>query len=229
MSRAPSSTRARKRKSRSTKSGTVESAPDPVPPSPALPEAEATAHAGPSPGPVEGIRVRSACAQDAAAIGALGLYLGRAQESLGGEWALSDGAGERFARSIPAILGNPRSLCLVAEMEIEGSWRPAGFLLAAVKLRSSAYRESVSGEIVALHVAPDATGRGAGTALVGEAFAWMRLRGIAEAETTIPVSDAASAAFWRSVGFRESSTTFRASPGPSPVSEPAPDPRPRPS
>jgi GNAT superfamily N-acetyltransferase len=107
-------------------------------------------------------------------------------------------------------------------MEIEGAWRPAGFILASVKLRSSVYQESVSGEISAIHVAPDATGRGVGTALVGEALDWMRKRGITEAETTIPTADPAVCGFWRAMGFQGSSVTYRLAVAPAPVTDPAP-------
>jgi GNAT superfamily N-acetyltransferase len=216
MSRTPSATRSRRGKSAKSQ--------DAMPVTTASP----AAGGGPSPRPARTIRVRSACASDCAAIAALWLEMARTHEPLGKEWNLAEGAGERFARSIPALLGNPRSLCLVAEMEIEGSWRPAGFLLASVKLRSSAYQESVSGEITAIHVAPDASCRGAGTALVGEALGWMRKRGIAQAEAAIPAADRGTCAFWQALGFRENTISYRIAVEPAPVTEPAPAPAPGP-
>jgi GNAT superfamily N-acetyltransferase len=170
--------------------------------------------------------VRSASAADAAVLGALWGEMARTCEPFGEEWTLSDGAAERFAQSVPERVGNPRSLCLIAEIEIDGASRPAGFLLASVKLRSSAYRESVVGEIAAIHVAADAVGRGVGTALLGQALEWMRKRGIAHAETTAPVPDSATGAFLRAMGFRESASTFRAALGPAPADAPISGPLP---
>lgn len=154
------------------------------------------------------IRVRASTPADAAVVSALWLELGRLQEGKGKEWALAEGAAERFARGVQAAAGNPRSIYLIAEAEIGGGWKVAGFLHARVVLRSSVYRESVVGEIAEVHVASDARGRGAGTALAGAALDWFRKRGIASVLATIDAGNAGARSFFESLGLRESAAVL---------------------
>src|SRR6185295_426302 len=117
---------------------------------------------------------------------------------------VSEGAAERYAKGVAAAAGNPRMIYLVAEMEIDGAWRIAGFLHAAVKLKNSVYRESVAGEISAVCVAPDACGRGVGSALIAAAMDWFRKRDIAHVEALVAAGNGSARAFLEAGGFRES-------------------------
>jgi len=152
--------------------------------------------------------VRATTPADAAAVAALWKELSRLHIPLGEEWAVAEGAAERYARGVAAAAGHPRSLFLVAEMERDGAWRVVGFLHAAVKLRSPVYRESVVGEIPAICVLPGASGRGVGTALVDAAMDWFARRGIAQVEATVAYGRPEGRAFFRASGFRDSSVTL---------------------
>ena len=173
----------------------------------APPPAAAIAWRGPQPGlstcPVS---VRATTQANAAAVAALWMELCRLHEGLGAEWALAEGAAERYARGVAAAAGNPRMIFLVAEMEVGGAWRIAGFLHAVVKLRSSVFRESVVGEIPAICVAADSAGRGVGSALVAAAMDWFQKRGLTHAEAPVAASNTPARAFFRSSGFRESAS-----------------------
>jgi ribosomal protein S18 acetylase RimI-like enzyme len=154
------------------------------------------------------VAVRACTPSDGPAVAALWSELSRIHARFGEEWAISEGAPERYARTVAAGAGNPRLIYLVAEMEIGGAWRVAGFLHAAVKLRSSLYRESVVGEIPAVCVAPDACGRGVGSALVVAAMEWFRTRGITHVETVVAQGNASGLAFWRASGFKDSASVL---------------------
>jgi len=154
------------------------------------------------------VSVRAVASGDAPAVAALWSELNRLHEPLGEEWAVADGAAERYARSVSAAAGNPRAIHLVAEMELDGAWRVVGFIHAAVKLRSSVYKESVVGEIPAICVAADAVGRGVGSALVAAAMDWFRHRGIARVETVAAHQNGPARGFWRAAGFRDSAVVY---------------------
>jgi GNAT superfamily N-acetyltransferase len=154
------------------------------------------------------VKVRSATAADAPALSALWMELNRNLASVGKEWEITEGAGERIARSVQAGVANPRSLYLVAEMEIDGSARMAGFLHATVKLRNPVFRQSVVGEIAAIFVPTDASGQGVGTALVTAAMDWFRRRGIENIETLIAATDSRGRAFYEAAGFHQSALVF---------------------
>jgi ribosomal protein S18 acetylase RimI-like enzyme len=140
---------------------------------------------------------------DGPAVAALWMELCRLHRGLGADWALAEGAAERYAKSVAAAAGNPRTIFLVAEMQVGGEWRIAGFLQAAVKLRSSLYQESVVGEIPAICVAPDSVGRGVGSALVAAAMDWFRNRGLTQVETSVAAVNMPARAFFRASGFEE--------------------------
>jgi ribosomal protein S18 acetylase RimI-like enzyme len=143
---------------------------------------------------------------DAPAVAALWMELCRLHQGMGEEWTLAEGAAERYAKGVAAAAGNPRMIFLVAEMEVRGEWRIAGFLQAGVKLRSSVFQESVVGEIPAICVAPDSVGRGVGSALVAAAMDWFRNRGLAHVETSVAAANTPARAFFRSSGFQESAS-----------------------
>ena len=100
-------------------------------------------------------------------------------------------------------------------MEVGGAWRIAGFLHAAVKLRSSVFAQSVVGEIAAIRVAPDCLGRGVGSALVTAAMDWFHRRGLTHVEAPVAAANIPARAFFRASGFRESSALLWAEVPPS--------------
>lgn len=180
---------------------------------PQTPAAERKPFAAPSAeGLIKGAcTVRASTAADAPAIAALWKELSRSQSLFGEEWAIVEGSAERYAKGAAAAAGNPRSIYLVAEIDIGspshgGRWQLVGFIHATVRLRNSAFEHSVVGEISAISVAPDATGRGVGAALVAAAMDWLSRRGITRVEATAPASNIAARAFLQNQGFRDSAT-----------------------
>jgi GNAT superfamily N-acetyltransferase len=145
---------------------------------------------------------------DAPGLSALWMELYRALADHGKEWELVEGAAERLARGVQTAASNPRALYLIAEMEVDGHPRMAGFLHAAVKLRSPVFRESVVGEIPAIFVAADCTGKGAATALLGAAMDWFRQRGITTVETAVAPPGSPARDFFIGAGFRESAAVL---------------------
>ena len=163
--------------------------------------------------------VRVSTSQDAPAVAALWMEMNRLRAPLGEEWAVVDGAAERYGQQMASSKKNTRTDFLVAELEIEGTWRIAGFMHVLVKLRSSHFRESVVGEVAAICVAPDACGRGVGSSLIVAAMEWFRKRSITHVETTAAAGNHPARTFFRESGFRESASVMWAPVPPDPLPE----------
>ncbi len=161
--------------------------------------------------------VRLATAADAPAVAVLWADLLRDHASLGEEWALGDGAMERYAQMVASAAVNSRLLYLVAEMEVEGKMRVVGYLHGSVKLRNSVYRESVVGEVPSICVAREFQGRGIGSGLVAAATEWFAKRGITRVETLAAAANTPARAFWRGRGFRDSAAVMWAEIPPAPA------------
>src|SRR5262245_31524910 len=182
------------------------SATEPAPATPVAPRASNGA-----------ITVRSAMPSDAPALRALWMELNRALAAKDKEWELAEGAAERLARGVQTAASNPRALYLLAELPHKGAARMAGFLHATVKLRSPVFRESVVGEISAIFVASDSSGKGVATALLGAAMDWFRQRGITTVETTVAPPQSPTREFFLAAGFRESAAVLVAGVPPAPA------------
>jgi len=152
------------------------------------------------------VAVRATTPADAAAIAALWSSLSRFHATFGDEWAVSEGAAERYARAVAAAAGRPNLLYLAAEIQIDGKWRLTGFLHAAIKTRGPVYHETIVGEIPEVCVVPSACGRGIGAELICAAMDWFRKKGVAHVEATIPAGNLAARAFFGACGFRESAS-----------------------
>ncbi len=76
-----------------------------------------------------------------------------------------------------------------------------GFCIARVLRRPGIFEETERGEIEALYVRPEARRRGVGSALVGEACAWLLGRGLSRVELQVETGNPEGQAFWRSIGF----------------------------
>ncbi len=201
MTRAHAATRAKRARTRPADSGAA-GRPD-------APGRDAAA-AAPAPACPATVRVRPACPADVSRVGAQWLELSRAQEQAGAEWLLADEAADRIGRAAQAAPSNPRTLCLVADVEEAGALRPAGFLHATVKTRSPIYRDSVVGEIAAVHVEKEFSGRQVEFALIRAALDWFAKRGIGQVEATLPSALDAAREPFLATGFRESASVLRA-------------------
>ncbi len=152
------------------------------------------------------VAVRATTPADATAIAALWSALSRLHATFGEEWAVGEGAAERYARAVSAAAGRPNLLYLAAEVQIEGEWRFVGFLHAAIKTRGPVYREILVGEIPEVCVVPGACGRGIGAELITGAMDWFRKKGVSHVEAAIPAGNLAARAFFSACGFRESAS-----------------------
>ncbi len=167
--------------------------------------------------------IRPATAADAPAVAFLWADLLRSHASLGEEWALGEGAVERYAEMVAAAAVNSRLLYLVAEMEVDGKMRVVGYLHGFVKLRNSVYRESVVGEIPSICVASEFQRRGIGSALAAAAAEWFANRGITRIQTVAAAASAPARAFWRGRGFRDHAAVLWAEVPPGPAGDADPN------
>jgi len=77
----------------------------------------------------------------------------------------------------------------------------AGFCIVRVDQAPPIHEETGRAEITDLGVRPGARRAGLGRALVGEAMAWARERGVERVEIRVAAANSEGQAFWRAVGF----------------------------
>lgn len=77
----------------------------------------------------------------------------------------------------------------------------AGFALSVVSVRPGFFAETRRGEVAHLFVRPDQRLHGVGRALVGDAFAWLRSRGVIRVAIQVDRDNAEGRAFWQRLGF----------------------------
>jgi len=77
----------------------------------------------------------------------------------------------------------------------------AGFCIVRVDQAPPIHEETERAEITDLGVRPGARRAGLGRALVGEAMAWARERGVERIEIRVAAANSEGQAFWRAVGF----------------------------
>ncbi len=112
--------------------------------------------------------------------------------------ARARGSERELEALLAPYLDHPDGRLLVAERERA----LVGMLGVAIVRRSALFQESARGQIELLYVCPQVRRVGLGSALVREALAWLRRRGLVRVELEVALSNAQGRAFWSAQGFR---------------------------
>ena len=94
-------------------------------------------------------------------------------------------------------IGKRNRLCLVAEE----SGTPIGFLVGTLRQRSPAFGGWRYGHVYDLYVQDPSRGRGAGAALVLEAFRWFRKHRARRVQLQVRARNTLGIDFWKRLGF----------------------------
>jgi len=154
-----------------------------------------TAAAAPSQG-----GVRRADAGDIEPVAALWSELSAHHARLDARHALHPGAQREIERLVRAELGDLDALVLLYEQQ----GGTCGLCMTRIQHAPPIHRETRRAEIGELFVRTEARRRGVGRALVGEALAWVRERGVERVVVRVDTANELGQTFWRSIGFADS-------------------------
>jgi ribosomal protein S18 acetylase RimI-like enzyme len=143
--------------------------------------------------------VRRAGAQDVERVAALWAELSEHHAAIDARHALRPDAEREIRRLISAELRDPDALVLLFEQS-----DTCGFCMTRIQQAPPIRRETRRAEVGELYVRADARRRGVGRALVGEALAWVRERGVERVVVRVDAGNELGQAFWRGIGFAES-------------------------
>jgi len=140
--------------------------------------------------------VRRAAGQDVDQVAALWAELSDHHAAIDARHALRPDAEREIRRLIASELRDPDALVLLFEH--------SGLCMTRIQQAPPIRREAQRAEIGELFVRADARRRGVGRALVGEALAWVRERGVERVVVRVDAANALGQAFWRGIGFDDS-------------------------
>lgn len=139
------------------------------------------------------MRIRASSPSDAAALLALKHRLDRESQFMLLEPDERTSTAEEVARELQRLADSPNSILIVAE-------RP-GELIGYIELTGGRYRRNwTTGEVV-IGVAAAASGRGIGTALLGQVDAWARGAGLHRLELTVMVQNGTARRLYERSGY----------------------------
>ena len=141
--------------------------------------------------------VRRATPRDLPRVAALWTAITHHHEGLDPVFDMRGDAADELGRLLGALQRDPDAAIFVYE---EGSALP-GLCIVRIDHAPPIMQEDERAEISDLGVIGDARRRGIGSALLNEALAWVRDRGVARVEVQVAKANREGQAFWRAHGF----------------------------